>query len=167
MCNQKIILLGLSAALLSACGGDDSTVYEQQLAAADEPSNHTLNSANEIIAPSAFTAGGTSSGVYGALDAGESDYYIIDVDFFERGDHEITLTELDDDLDVEVTDWNGLVYTSETSDTADEFIALSTQEVSFFGEDDPDDVRITIRVYGKTESSTGDFTLTFTSYDND
>jgi hypothetical protein len=170
MMTKKILWLGLGTALLSvlsACGGDDSTSYEQQLASADEPSNQTLDSANEIIAPSAFSTVGVSSGVFGALEAGDSDYYYVDVDFFERGDHEITLTNLDDDLDLEVTDWNGIEYNSQASGTADEFISLSTEEVSFFGEDDPDDVRISIRVYGKTNTSAGDFTLTFTSYDND
>jgi hypothetical protein len=167
MINKKILWLSLGTALLSACGGDDSTAYEQQLASADEPSNQTLESANEIIAPSAFSTVGTSSGVYGALDAADSDYYFVDVDFFERGDHEITLTDLDDDLDLEVTDWNGLVYTSQASGTADEFIAISTQQVSFFGDDDPEEVRISIRVVGKTDTSAGDFTLIVTSYDND
>jgi hypothetical protein len=170
MMTKKILWLGLGSALLStlsACGGDDSTAYEQQLAPADEPSNQTLESANEIIAPYTYTSAGVSSGTYGALVAGESDYYYVDVDFFESGDHDITLTDLDDDLDLEVTDWNGLVYTSQASGTADEFIAVSTEQASFFGEDDPDDVRISIRVYGKTDTSAGDFTLTFTRYDND
>ena len=155
MMTKKILWLGLGTALLSACGGDDSTSYEQQLASADEPSNQTLESANEIIAPSAFST------------VGVSDYYYVDVDFFESGDHDITLTDLDDDLDLEVTNWDGIVYNSQASSTADEFIAISTEQASFFGDDDPDDVRISIRVYGKTDTSAGDFTLTFTSYDND
>lgn len=167
MMTKKILWLGLGTALLSACGGDDSTSYEQQLASADEPSNQTLESANEIIAPSAFSTVGVSSGVFGALEAGDSDYYYVDVDFFESGDHDITLTDLDDDLDLEVTNWDGIVYNSQASSTADEFIAISTEQASFFGDDDPDDVRISIRVYGKTGTSAGDFTLTFTSYDND
>jgi len=56
-----------------------------------------------------------------------------------------------------------LSRTSEASGTSDELVALSTRGVSFFGSD-PDTVQILMRVYGKTDTAEGNFTLEFLTF---
>ena len=152
---------------LAACGGgeDDDDVFEQQKAAAAEPANQSVATANRMRAPSNSSSAGSTTGVYGSLKAGESDYYYVDVDFFDSGNHQIWLKDLGADLDLEVIDWTDLSRMSEASGTSDELVALSTRGVSFFG-GGPDDVRVLMRVYGKTDTAEGDFTLEFWTFDD-
>jgi len=160
--NKQTLLLTTLFSLLAACGSEDANDYAQQKAPDTEPSNQTAETANEIPAPS----WDNGAGVYGNLKAGEEDYYFIDVDFFSSGRHDITLTDLNDNLDLEVIDEDGAVYASEAQGTADEFVTFSTSDVSFFG-DDIDSVRIQIKVYGATAESSSRFTLKFATFDDD
>jgi hypothetical protein len=152
---------------LAACGGgeDDDDVFEQQKAAAAEPANQSAATANRMRAPYAYSRTGSATGVYGSLKAGESDYYYVELDFFDSGDHQVRLKSLSADLDLEVIDWTDLSRMSEASGTSDELVALSTRDVSFFGSG-PDDVRVLMRVYGKTDTAEGDFTLEFWTFDD-
>lgn len=151
---------------LAACGGsEDDDVFEQQKAAAVEPANQSAATANRLRPPYAYNRTGSRSGVYGSLKAGESDYYYVDVDFFDSGNHQVWLKNLSADLDLEVIDWTGLSRKSEASATSSEVVTLSTSSVSFFGSG-PDTVRILMRVYGKTDTAEGDFTLEFWTFDD-
>jgi hypothetical protein len=153
---KRILLTSAVAGMLIACGGDDSTEYVQQKVLETEPENQSEETANEIPP-------GSGVGVYGDLTAGEEDYYYIEVDFFDSGVHTIELTDLTDDLDLEVTDHNGDVLVSEASGTSDESVVVSTDNVSFFG-DDIEFVVLKMRVYGATETSASRFTLKLTNY---
>jgi len=149
---------------LAACGGgEDDDVFEQQKAAAVEPANQSAATANRLRAPSNSSRTGSTTGVYGSLKAGESDYYYVDVDFFDSGNHQVWLKNLSADLDLEVIDWTGLSRKSEASATSSEVVTLSTSSVSFFGSG-PDTVRILMRVYGKTDTAESDFTLEFLTF---
>ena len=152
---------------LAACGGseDDEDAFEQQKASAVEPANQSVATANRMRAPSNSSRFGVATGVYGSLKAGESDYYSVTLDFFDSGDHQVRLKSLSADLDLEVIDWTDLSRTSEASGTSDELVALSTRDVSFFGSG-PDEVRVLMRVYGKTDTAEGDFTLEFWTFDD-
>lgn len=150
---------------LVACGGEDEEAFEQQKASATEPENHSQETANRIRAPYAYNRNGSLTGVYGTLEAGESDYYVVVLDFFDSGNHQIWLKDLSSDLDLEIVDWNDQVISSQGAATSNEVIYLNTTDVGFFG-DGPDEVRIWIRVYGKTGTENGDFTLEFWTFDN-
>lgn len=152
---KRILLTAVVASVLSGCGGDDSADFIQQKAPATEPSNHTPETANQLPP-------GTGVGVYGDLLTGEEDYYYIEVDFFDSGVHTIELTDLSADLDLEVTDHNGNVILSDNDGTNDESIIVSTDDVSFFG-DDIDFVVLKMRVYGY-EGAASRFTLKLTNY---
>ncbi|MEK9712263.1 MAG: hypothetical protein VW258_06830 [Thalassolituus sp.] len=152
---KRLLITSLAAAILTACGGEDAADYVQQKAPATEPENHSEETANELHP-------GSGSGVYGDLVAGEEDYYFIKIDFWDNGNHTIELTDLAEDLDLEVTDHNGNVILSENEGTADESIVVSTEDVSFFG-DDIDYVVIKMRVYG-FEGAASRFTLKLTNY---
>ncbi len=149
---------------LAACGAEDDDSFEQQKAPATEPANHTVDSANRLRAPYAYNRNGSMTGVYGALEAGESDYYSVTLDFFDAGNHQIWLKDLSNDLDLEVIDWNDQSFLSQGSDISNEVIYLNTGSVGFFG-DGPDEVRILMRVFGKTDTAAGHFTLEFWTYD--
>ncbi|MCD8522232.1 MAG: hypothetical protein LRY66_11230 [Saccharospirillaceae bacterium] len=143
------------AAVLSGCMGDSAVPPEQIKAPATEPANHTLASANRFITP-LYENGTASSGVLGTLEAGEEDYYYVEVDYFDTGDHEFRLTGLTDDLDMTVTDWDGMEYTSAGSGTGDEVVtSVSTSGLGFFS----DKKRIVVKISGKSATSTSRFRL--------
>jgi len=164
---MKQYLYLVSLILLSGCVSEDGSDYVQEKAAETEPENYSVETANEISPPDGFNASGSSSGVFGEILAGQEKYYYVDVDFFDSGAHQITLSDMTDDLDLTVTDWDGVEYTSQASGVIDEVVSgFTSSNVSFFG-DDIDTVRVLIKVNGGQESSTSRFTLTFTTFDDD
>ncbi len=154
MATLKPVILPLLALTLAGCIGENAS-FEQIKATATEPANHSQSSANRFITP-ASENGTASSGVLGTLEAGEEDYYYVDVDYFDSGDHEFRLTGLTDDLDMTVIDWDGMEYSSAGSGTGDEVVtSVSTNGLGFFS----DKKRIVVKISGKTPTSTSRFRL--------
>ena len=151
--NPVILPLLILPLMLAGCIGENAS-FEQEKASAVEPENHSPDSANRFVTPS--TENGTaSSGVLGELEAGKDDYYYVDVDYFDSGDHEFRLTGLTDDLDMTVTDWDGIMQSSSGAGTGDEVVYLSTSGLGYFS----GNKRILVKISGKTAASSSRFRL--------
>ncbi len=150
--NVKVGILLILA--LVACKGKEVELV-QVIASATEPSNQTSDTANEIRPD--------NGGVLGHLKAGESDFYYVDIDFFDSGNHTISLSNLSADLDLMVIDWEGNEQLSSASSTTDETILISTDSLPFFSDGAPDHYRIIMRVTGKTTVDESDFRLTLST----
>ncbi|WP_430460707.1 hypothetical protein ACQUQU_16010 [Thalassolituus sp. LLYu03] len=159
MMNLKHALLPAMALMLAGCIGENAS-FEQEKATATEPANHSVAAANEFLPP-ATENGTASSGVLGELVAGEDDYYVVNIDYFDTGAHTFTLTSLTDDLDMTVTDWTGVEYSSEGSGTGDEVVVVTTSGLGYFSDDKP----IYVHIYGKTTAATSKFRLQMTTLD--
>jgi hypothetical protein len=145
---MRTLFIRILSFLLTACGGD-SVPFEQLKVAMDEPENHSLEDMNAILAP--------NGGVLGDIESGKSDFYFVDVDFFDNGIHQFSLSEITTNLDMRVIDWNDIEYVSQASGTSDELInGISTEQEGFFS----DKRRIIIEIYSADGISESKFTLT-------
>jgi len=161
------ILCPLFALGLSACGGSASDAESKRPPNEGlETAHYTIPSAHYMLTPLSTNPFGTATIVQGSVKAGESDYHYVNLDLFSTGDHQIWLKGLSADLDLEVIDWNGDSIRSEGCGAGNEVIYLTTRQTEFFDEG-PSEMQITMRVYGKTDTAEGDFTLEFWTFNDD
>lgn len=150
---MRTLYIGILSILLIACGGD-AVPFEQLKAVSEEPANHSIEEMNELLAP--------SGGVLGSIESGKSDFYFVDVDFFDNGIHQFSLTGITENIDIRVTDWNGIEYLSQASGTSDELIdGISTEQEGFYS----DKRRIVIELFAADGVSESKFILAMQTND--
>ncbi len=147
-------LAGLLGAflLLTACSEDGEEEVIRLPLSPHEPANHSFDDANVV---DAYFNYGTRH--HGFLKAGESDYYKVVLDFFSDGTTNIGLTDLNENLDLELYDRNRQpLASSGNSGVSDEQIQFTfTYDYAC----DCEDVYY-IKVKGATDTEESRFTLT-------